>query len=548
VESASPFHEGERAVQKRLGVEEIDRWARQVVREYLPEQHREFHTGQPFLVAAARDEEGRPWATLLHGREGFVTSPDERTLRLDITNQPGDALEHALDSETELGLLGIELATRRRNRVNGRIRRDKGSIIFEVDQAFGNCPQYIHARDWERIEFDRPTTATRSPELTPGQTSWIRGADTFFIATGHRGEGEHPGYGMDASHRGGRPGFVEVEGERTLVFPDYSGNNHFNTIGNLECDSAIGLLFLDFDSGGLLQLTGHAEIVWDGPEVDARSGAERIVRVRIDEVVELRDAVPLRFSTPRDAKRTLRLIDKRRESEDVTSFYFEAEDQRPLPSFKPGQHLPIRLPIEGLEGEVEVEVERTYSLSTPSNDHAYRISVKREAAGLASRALHDAIEIGATLDSSSPSGDFVLGDDDIPVVLVSAGIGVTPLLSMLSHLASKAKAGLDTPPVTWLHGARDGQHHPFRSEVEASGMALPRFEQLVAYSRPRENEHPGIDFDHRGRIDRETLAPIVQSGRAVFYLCGPPEFLADLQRTLEDLGVPEHHIRSESFG
>jgi len=544
MESASPFHQGERAVQKRLGVEEVDRWARQVVRDYLPEQHREFHTAQSFLVAAARDEEGRPWATLLHGREGFVTSPDERTLKIEIANQPGDALEHALASETELGLLGIELATRRRNRVNGRIRREKGSIVFEVDQTFGNCPQYIHARDWERIEFDRPTSSARSAELSPSQASWIRSADTFFIATGYRGEGEHPGYGMDASHRGGRPGFVEVEGERTLVFPDYSGNNHFNTIGNLECDSAIGLLFLDFDSGGLLQLTGHAEIVWDGPEVEARSGAERIVRVRIDEIVELRDAVPLRFSTPRDAKRTLRLVDKQQESEDVTSFYFEAEDQQPLPTFKPGQHLPIRLPIEGLEEKVD----RTYSLSNPPNDHAYRISVKREAAGLASRALHDTIEIGATLESSRPSGDFVLGDDDIPVVLVSAGIGVTPLLSMLSDLASKAKAGSDTPPVTWIHGARDGQHHPFRREVEASGMALPRFDQTVAYSWPRETDRPGIDFDHRGRIDREMLAPIVQAGRAVFYLCGPPESLADLQRTLGDLGVPERHIRSESFG
>ena len=544
MESASPFHEGERAVQKRLGVEDIDRWARQVVRDHMPEQHRAFYAEQPFLIAAARDEEGRPWATLLHGPEGFVTSPDDRTLQLDVTAQPGDALEHALESETELGLLGIELATRRRNRANGRIRRDKEAILFQVDQSFGNCPQYIHPRDWERIEFDQPTTSTRDTELTPRQTAWIREADTFFVATGHHGKGTHPGYGMDASHRGGRPGFVEIEDEKTLVFPDYSGNNHFNTIGNLECDPAIGLLFLDFASGGLLQLTGHAEIIWDGPEVDARSGAERIVRVRIDEIVELRNAVPLRWRTPRDATRTLRLVDKRQESEDVASFYFEAEDQQPLPPLEAGQHLPIRLPIQGLEDDVE----RTYSLSNQPNDHTYRISVKREAAGLASRALHDTIEIGATLTSSRPSGDFVLTEGATSLVLMSAGIGVTPLLSMLASLASKAKAGLDTPRVTWLHGARDGQHHPFRTEVAAYGATLPRFEQAITYSKPREADRPGIDFHQAGRIDRETLAPIVRAGSADFYLCGPAGFLADLERTLEELGVPESRIRSESFG
>jgi predicted pyridoxine 5'-phosphate oxidase superfamily flavin-nucleotide-binding protein len=148
--TSSPFHDGERIVQARLGVGAIEEWARRVVRPYLPEQHRAFHTAQPFLIAAARDTEGRPWATVLTGPEGFVTSPDPRTLTIRGRPPVGDPLEEALGSEADIGLLGIELATRRRNRVNGKIRRAHGEgsnvLIFDVGQSFGNCPQYITPR------------------------------------------------------------------------------------------------------------------------------------------------------------------------------------------------------------------------------------------------------------------------------------------------------------------------------------------------------------------------------------------------------------------
>ena len=201
-----PFHAGELAVQERLGVlEEIGPWASKVVRPFLPDQHRAFYRELPFLVAAARDQQGRPWATLLTGPPGFTRAPDARHLLIDARPLPGDALEGQLDAGVELGLLGIELATRRRNRVNGRITRvGPEGLLLEVGQAFGNCPQYIRERAWQWAEPDAETPcAVRSPILTERMRARIRAADTFFIASGHRGEGDTAAYGMDASHRGG---------------------------------------------------------------------------------------------------------------------------------------------------------------------------------------------------------------------------------------------------------------------------------------------------------------------------------------------------------
>jgi predicted pyridoxine 5'-phosphate oxidase superfamily flavin-nucleotide-binding protein len=319
---ASPFHEGEQRVQTRLGVRDrIEPWARQVVRAYLPEEHRTFHESLPFLVAAARDRDGRPWATLLTGPSGFIRSPDPRRLSIDARPVPGDALEGGLIPGADLGLLGIDLATRRRNRVNGRIGNgNTGVIEFEVDQAFGNCPQYIHERSWTcvREPHNRPP-ARHATRITPAMREWIRGADTLFIASGHRGDGTSPIYGMDASHRGGDPGFVHVESDTHLVIPDYAGNNHYNTIGNLIMDPRAGLLFVDFERGSLLQLTGRTSIDWDSQAVSRFPGARRLVNFELEQAVELQAALPLRWGAASEFVRRLRLVDKIRESDDVAS-------------------------------------------------------------------------------------------------------------------------------------------------------------------------------------------------------------------------------------
>lgn len=541
--NASPFHEGEQRVQLRLGVrDEIEPWARQVVRDYLPEEHRIFHESLPFLVAAARDREGRPWATLLAGPPGFVRSPHARRLTIAALPVPGDALEGALTPGADLGLLGIGLESRRRNRVNGRIGRGGANgIQFDVNQAFGNCPQYIHERAWKRVpEPAHRLPARRATRLSPALREWIGAADTFFIASGHRGREDKMSYGMDASHRGGEPGFVQVVSDTHLVFPDYSGNNHYNTIGNLIMDPRAGLLFVDFERGSLLQLSGRTSIDWDSPAVSRFPGARRLVSFMLDEVVELAEALPLRWSVGAESVRTLRLVDKIHESNDVTSFVFEARDGSPLAEFEAGQHLPIQLEIPDLKEPVR----RTYSLSNGPGERHYRISVKRESNGVASRYLHDRIERGACIEAHGPAGEFVLSNGNRPIVLISAGIGLTPMVSML-HALTRAPMHND---VWFIHGARDGDHHPLSGEVRSLVAHLEHVHVHVTYSRPGHRDVPGIDFDSTGRVDGDLIARLVPELDAEFYLCGPRRFMADIQSALIARAVLENRIHAESFG
>lgn len=537
----TPFHKGEKEVQDRLGVVDIEQWAKKVVRNYLPADHRDFHTALPFLIAGARDTRGRPWATLLTGPSGFVSSPDPNSLLIDAEPVPGDALRGALKQGSDLGLLGIEFATRRRNRVNGRIgASEPGQLLFKVDQAFGNCPQYIRERGWRRV-MDPPSHGPiEGKHLTQSQAEWIGSADTFFLASGYRGAGEHDAYGMDVSHRGGDSGFVEVLDETTLMFPDYAGNNHFNTVGNLMLEPRAGFLFLDFGNGSLLQITGTTTIDWDSERLAKIPGARRLITLHIDDIVELRGAVPLRWDADAESVRSLRLIKKIRESANVTSFVFEARDDGDLAPFQAGQHLPIELAIPGLRNPVR----RTYSLSNGPNQDFYRISVKRERRGLASAYLHDHVGIGTIIDSRVPAGDFVLPTDHGPIVLVSAGIGLTPLLSMLHHWVAEDRKS----DIWFIHGARDGDHNPLTQEVRRIADDYANVQMHIAYSNPRNSDHVGVDYDSKGRINGAQIMRVVGAINANYYLCGPTSFMAGLQNDLERLDVPADQIHVESFG
>ncbi|MDJ0851708.1 MAG: pyridoxamine 5'-phosphate oxidase family protein [Myxococcota bacterium] len=538
----SPFHAGEHAVQQRLGVREsIEPWARKVVRPFLPDEFRTFFSDLPFVVAAARDEHGRPWATIVAGEPGFVAAPDPRTLVIGTGLVPGDALGGALRPGADVGLLGIELHTRRRNRANGRVRRqgDDG-LWIDIDQSFGNCPQYIAERAWQPAALPaEPPARSLRDRLDARQVRWVGEADTFFIATGHRGEGEDWTFGMDASHRGGPPGFVHVEDERTLLIPDYAGNNHFNTMGNLMLDPRAGLLFVDFEGGSLLQLTGRTEIEWDGEQAKRFPGARRLMRFHVEQSIELEAALPIRWAQSTGSVRSLRLVDKIRESDEVVSFVFEARDGGALPAFEAGQHLPIELEIPGQTHPVS----RTYSLSNGPGEGRYRISVKREPQGLASRHLHDAVEVGSILSARAPAGDFVLDHGTRPVVLVSAGVGVTPMLSMLHALAWQPAR-----PVHFVHGARDGRHHALADEARSAVAGRQNATLHVAYSRPRPDDRAGEHYDSEGRIDAALLERILPDLAAEYYLCGPVGFMAGLAADLEARGVAPDRIHSESFG
>jgi len=540
--SLSPFHSGEATVQKQAGVGDVaEAAARQAIRGYLPEQHRTFHTSLPFVIAAARDAHGQPWATILTGPEGFVTSPDPQTLLIDTAVVPGDALDGALGAGADIGLLGIEFVSRRRNRVNGRIQdHDSGAIRLAVDQTFGNCPQYIRQRAWQRVEQPSPGTPRQGRRLTAHQKQWITDADTFFIASGYRGEGDSPKFGMDASHRGGDPGFVHVEDDRHLVFPDYAGNHYFNTLGNLVLDPRAGLLFVDFERGSMLQLAVRTTIDWDSSAIAAFPGAQRLIHCEIDAIVELPMALSLRWESEGSSVRALRLMDKTIESDDVVSFSFAARDGGALPHFEAGQHLPLEFRIPGQPHTVQ----RTYSLSNAPARQRYRISVKREPDGLASRYLHDSVEPGAMVHANAPAGDFVLTCRQCPIVLISAGIGVTPMISMLEALSEAD----DGRPVWFIHGARNGRHHPFAREVRDAAARRPGIRTHIAYSRPGPADRYGLDYDSAGRIDGALIASLVSDDEAEYYLCGPVRFMAAIQNDLETSGVAAERVHTESFG
>jgi predicted pyridoxine 5'-phosphate oxidase superfamily flavin-nucleotide-binding protein len=297
----SPFHPGEQALQSRAGRRaSSERAGRLMILDFMPEEHREFFASLPLVLVGSVDGTGRPWASLLQGAPGFLASPEPRTLRISARPAADDPLAKNLSAGAPLGFLGIEFHTRRRNRMNGTVTQlDARGFEVGVDQSFGNCPKYIQARAPVAANPPLPGAShVVGATLSARADDLIGRADTFFIASAA------PGAGVDVSHRGGKPGFVRITsvGGRTLLTaPDFAGNSLFNTFGNLALEPRCGLLFVDFSSGDLLQLTGRAEIVWDGPELDAFAGAQRLLRFEVEEGVLREGALALRWSPAQQA-------------------------------------------------------------------------------------------------------------------------------------------------------------------------------------------------------------------------------------------------------
>ncbi|MGX5735108.1 pyridoxamine 5'-phosphate oxidase family protein [Bosea thiooxidans] len=294
-----PFHAGELAAQQRAGVS--SRGAG--IRGFMPDQHRIFFGQLPWLFAGVLDRAGRPLATVLAGPRGLADSPTPTTLSIAALPQPGDPASSVFRPGQPIGLLGLELETRRRNRANGRIDTvgDAGFTVA-VAQSFGNCAKYIQVRERRPDGAEIPARAEELPCLDEAARALIAGADTFFIASA--ADAQRPGGGVDVSHRGGRPGFVHIDGD-VLTVPDFAGNNYFNTLGNLLQEPRAGLLFIDFATGTTLQLQGSVEIIWNGPELAGLNGAERLWRFRVTRGWRRLHALPLRWSGPDYAPTTL---------------------------------------------------------------------------------------------------------------------------------------------------------------------------------------------------------------------------------------------------
>jgi predicted pyridoxine 5'-phosphate oxidase superfamily flavin-nucleotide-binding protein len=303
-----PFHAGERALQSIVGArEQIAEVGRRIMRDAMPEQHRELFGKLPFVLCASVDAEGQPHASILAGPPGFVHAPHARELAIDALPRASDPLAANLQLGASIGLLGIEPHTRRRNRMNGRIGAigEHGFSVI-VEQSFGNCPKYIQAR---RAQWTAPTAVPADPivrnssRLDAAAERMISEADTFYIASAHPGapNDRERSHGVDVSHRGGKPGFVRIERGAdydVLTIPDFSGNAMFNTLGNLTLHPRAGLLFIDYRSGDLLHVATDAEVIWDGPQLEAFAGAERLLRLRLRNARFVKAAISLQWSEP----------------------------------------------------------------------------------------------------------------------------------------------------------------------------------------------------------------------------------------------------------
>jgi hypothetical protein len=243
-----------------------------------------FLADRTFAVITARDGEGRLWTSPLSGAPGFLEPADAATLAVHVRLPDGDPL-HGLPAGQKAGLVIVEFAARRRVRINGTlVAADDDTLAIEVEQGYGNCPQYINQR------FLAPTASgpagpgrpgpgpagdgevRRAGALSPRDAELVRAADTFFLGT------TNPERGSDASHRAGRPGFVRVDGDR-VWWPDYPGNKLFNSFGNLAVNPEAALLFPDFGTGRALYLSGTAEVEWDAagrPGDDGRTGRRAV--------------------------------------------------------------------------------------------------------------------------------------------------------------------------------------------------------------------------------------------------------------------------------
>jgi ferredoxin-NADP reductase/MOSC domain-containing protein YiiM/ferredoxin len=239
--------------------------------------------------------------------------------------------------------------------------------------------------------------------------------------------------------------------------------------------------------------------------------------------------------------RPLRVAAIQPESADVRSFTLESEDRAPLPSPLAGQFLVFKLQLDPNAAPIL----RSYSMSGPPGTGTYRISVKR-AEGSGSRFFHDHIHVGDMLQVSAPRGSFTLGEGDNPVVLLSAGIGATPVLSMLHSLVSSAPNS--KREVWWCYGSRNSREHPFVAEARELLADLPRSRSCVAYSQPSPGDQQGKDYDARGHLALSLLQTLHLPQAADFYLCGPPAFMTELTAALQSWGVPYSRIHSETFG
>lgn len=578
-DNPSAWHAGELAIQRKAGVvAQVDALGREYVRNFMPQQHREFFPLLPFVLLGAVDPSGEVWATMRAGAPGFLGAADAHHLRVDARREPFDPADAGMEDGSAIGLLGIDLMTRRRNRLNGIIRRSAGEEGFSiaVAQSFGACPRYITQRSCVATRppgQPAPQAPCFADALDDKARRMIVSADSLFVASYIEGTDSRDGQRqVDVSHRGGKPGFVRIDADGGLTVPEFNGNFFFNTLGNFVLNPKAGLLFVDYESGDMLQMTGVAQVILDSPEIAAFQGAERLWRFMPRKVVHRPAGLPLRWrpradgaspsvsltgswdeasarlqaQAPAGTWRPFRIARAIQESSTVRSLVLESADGAAKVPHLAGQHLRLRLINDGTSGSAGPLPSRTYTLSSAPEDPAYRISVKH--AGAVSQRLHR-LQEGELVEIQGPAGAFTIdAAQRRPAVLLAAGIGITPILSMLRHLVLEGVRTRQRRPAWIFHSAKTKAERAFDQEIAQLVGAAEGTVRSVRVLGSGQGAKASDDYDAIGRIDLDLLQACLPLADYDFYLCGPVGFMQSLYDGLRALNIADERIHAEAFG
>jgi ferredoxin-NADP reductase/predicted pyridoxine 5'-phosphate oxidase superfamily flavin-nucleotide-binding protein len=546
-------------------------------------------------------EKVRIWGSVIAG-EGLITCNTATAIKIKISGfPPGDAVNLKVGSH--VGILGLELHLRRRCRLNAVvIAQTSTHIMLTVQQAFGNCPKYIQAR---KIEISPPPAVPTIPvrvasdkgPLDAKSLELVSRSDTFFLATSSGSkEPTHPAtaLGCDMSHRGGPAGFVEVQEHpaarnsksyHTLRWGDYAGNNMFNSLGNIALHPRAGMLFIDWETGDTLQVTGPVDILYDEHRLP---GAERTLELTVHAWVFTQRGLPLAcpaplieaspynpagasLSTTSDAAVVtqpiaVECIATYEESSTVVSFEFalppSLQKRLAHSPVLPGQYATFDFPLRGGQS-----LTRTWTISSDAEYIAGRssfmISVKR--VGQVTDYMHDRVVPGVKLTLKAIAGTFTpdyahLRETNQSVLLIAAGIGITPIKAMFRGFLEH------NIPITLLYSVRELSETVFRRDFEDLAAQYPDRKCQLYLTATRERSSPtasrksgatdtrtarnGVFAQRTGRIDADMIHAAAPDLRNMsVFLCGPEGFMRDVSDAL--LGplrfpYPER-IFSESF-
>jgi ferredoxin-NADP reductase/predicted pyridoxine 5'-phosphate oxidase superfamily flavin-nucleotide-binding protein len=535
------FHEGELLVQQRANEAAIAQRNGGMIADTIVNGALPFIGQQPLAVLGSLDADGKVWASLLVGEPGFLSARDEQAVELDVSQRRSskdDPFWGNIETNNEVGMLVIELGTRKRLRINGQIRRlDNNRFELHVSQAYPNCPKYIQRRQLIQLAGEtapRPMGVKRGTSLQKDQRELIATADTFFVASAN------PGHGVDASHRGGQPGFVRVLNKRRIRVPDYVGNSMFNTLGNFAVYPRAGLVFVDFEHSRVLQLTGSVEVLWDLEDPGYETGGtQRFWELEIERWLEIplprqlrwelldyspHNPKPHRTTSVKQTGLQLAVTKIIQKTDRIKSFRLKTVDGSRLPAFTPGAHLPISIPLA--DG---TSIKRHYSiLSDPYERDHYDIAVLLQTEGNGgSRFMHEQVKKDDVIKAEAPQNHFPVSDDAHHSILIAGGIGITPILSMIRVLAAQ-QASFEVH-----YAARSALQLAYREEVELLTGGQVRFYLSEGPTAARLNLDQLLSTSHIGTH---------------VYVCGPVRMIAAVRDLAPTRGWRSDQIHFESFG